>query len=347
MPNRKPDTRVFCLTSGLSGGISVLQLYGPESLAILKQVFFPLKQDFSKVSKPTNSKLFFGHIKDSNGIIIDEVIVRRLNSSELLCLRESYHICCHGGPATVNKLTTLFASIGVPAVTLNAFLKDLQTAKKIGRATSKLLNRFPDASTDLMGKVLLNALSHKPVLAGTEISVRRNHLLMKHLSVPPVIVLYGKANSGKSTLMNVLSAETRSIVAHLAGTTRDSIMKHVSIGGILMQLVDTAGIMHAKSELARLSIGQSIKCLKKADLILLVCDVSKKDTGNALLKTLTKRQKARTMIALNKTDLLSNPEKNHSYLPQASSSIIYISALKKTGITELKKLILLKLGLNP
>lgn len=321
-----------------------MQLYGPDSLAILKQVFFPIKQYLSKASQLPLSKMFFGHIKDTAGEIIDEAIVRRLNSAEMLCLPESFHICCHGGPATVNKLTSVFASIGVPTVALSVFLKDLQTGKKIDASTGKLLNRFPDASTDLMGKVLLNALSDKPIFAGTEINFRHNHMIIKHLSTPPVIVLYGKTNSGKSTLMNVMSSESRSIVARQAGTTRDSIIKHISVGGILMQLIDTAGIMNVKSKLTQLSIRQSMKYLKKADLILLICDVSQKDTSNDLLKTLTKRQKTKTIIVANKIDLLSCPEKGRQLLPNISLPIVYISALKEIGIAELKKLIFLKLS---
>ncbi|MBI5361220.1 MAG: GTP-binding protein [Planctomycetes bacterium] len=346
MPNRKPYNKVFCLTSGLSGGIAVLQLYGPKSLDILKQIFLPLKQDFTKISQLPISEIFFGHIRDTAGETIDEAIVRRLRPDEMLCLPESFHICCHGGPATVAKLTSVFAAICVPMMTLSIFLEDLRNAKNIDASTIRILNRFPDASTDLMGKVLLNALSHKPILAGTGISLRRNTLITKLLNVPPVIVLYGKTNSGKSTLMNVMSSEGRSIVASQAGTTRDSIIKHMSVGGILMQLIDTAGIMNAKSKLTRLSIRQSMKYLKKADLILLIYDVSKKDTGNDLLRNLTQRQKTKTILVANKIDLLSCPEKGGQFLPKISLPVIYISALKKTGITELKKLILLKLGVK-
>jgi len=83
-------------------------------------------------------------------------------------------------------------------------------------------------------------------------------------------VIAGRPNVGKSSLLNALVREERAIVTEVPGTTRDEIRETVNIGGILLQLVDTAGIRESDDPVERLGIERSWRALDQADLVLLV-----------------------------------------------------------------------------
>lgn len=88
-------------------------------------------------------------------------------------------------------------------------------------------------------------------------------------------VIVGKPNVGKSSLMNQLLRENRSIVTEIPGTTRDTIEEQVNIGGILINITDTAGIRNTDDIVEKIGVEKSITSLKKADLILFILDSSR------------------------------------------------------------------------
>lgn len=115
-------------------------------------------------------------------------------------------------------------------------------------------------------------------------------------------VICGKPNVGKSTLMNVLSGCSRSIVTSVAGTTRDVIEETVRVGEILLRLADTAGIHETADEVESIGINMAKERIETADLVLAVFDVSRPlDSEDMLLLTLSKEKRALAII--NKSDL--------------------------------------------
>jgi tRNA modification GTPase len=85
-------------------------------------------------------------------------------------------------------------------------------------------------------------------------------------------LIIGKPNAGKSSLLNMLTGRERAIVTDVAGTTRDTIEETVSLDGILLNLIDTAGIRNSSDVVERLGIDKSLSLVDKADLILYVVD---------------------------------------------------------------------------
>lgn len=159
------------------------------------------------------------------------------------------------------------------------------------------------------------------------------------------LAIVGRPNVGKSSLFNRLVERERAIVTATPGTTRDLVSETVAIGGIPIQLVDTAGIRQALDEAESIGIRKSMETLADADLVLVVLDASQAVTAEdtELLQQANTRP---TIVVGNKCDLassdpeLSNPGSGVRSQPAA----VRASALTGEGITELRSEILRNIG---
>jgi len=149
------------------------------------------------------------------------------------------------------------------------------------------------------------------------------------------IVLCGKPNVGKSSLLNALLKEQRAIVTDIAGTTRDVLEESAQIKGIPISLVDTAGILEPRDLIEKEAVARSQLYIKGADLVLLVLDHHQplEEQDNVLMRQL---KAARVLVVVNKMDLegridLSVPEK--IFGPR---HVIKVSALESRSIQELE-----------
>ena len=157
--------------------------------------------------------------------------------------------------------------------------------------------------------------------------------------------IIGKPNAGKSSLLNAILKEERAIVTDIAGTTRDTIEEFVTVNGIPLKLVDTAGIRQASDEVEKIGVEKSIKQAEEADLIIAIFDSSKELTEEDLeiLKLIENKQ---AIILLNKSDLNSIITEQDERLKNITKNILKISALNKTGIEELYEKISEMFNLN-
>ena len=146
--------------------------------------------------------------------------------------------------------------------------------------------------------------------------------------------IIGKPNAGKSSLLNAILKEDRAIVTDIAGTTRDTIEEFVTINGIPLKLIDTAGIREASDKVEKIGVEKSIKLAEEADLVIAIFDSSKELTEEDI-EILKLIENKKSIILLNKNDLNSVISENDEKLKKASKNILKISALNKTGIDEL------------
>ncbi len=146
--------------------------------------------------------------------------------------------------------------------------------------------------------------------------------------------IVGKPNAGKSSLLNAVLKEDRAIVTEIEGTTRDTIEEFVTINGIPLKLIDTAGIRKAKDEVEKIGISKSREIAEEADLIIAIFD-SSKDLTDEDMEILNLIKGKNVIILLNKIDLNSKIDENDSRLLDVSRDIIKVSALNNLGIDKL------------
>ena len=147
------------------------------------------------------------------------------------------------------------------------------------------------------------------------------------------VVICGKPNVGKSSLLNALLKQERSIVTPVAGTTRDTIEEIIDIKGIPIRIVDTAGIIEPRDLVEKKAVQRSKRCIDLADLVILMFDGSKRLAKED--ETLIKKLKKKSALAIiNKIDLKQKIEKDK--ILKRFKDVIDISAKKLKNINLLE-----------
>lgn len=170
-------------------------------------------------------------------------------------------------------------------------------------------------------------------LIGTLLDIqRRLEALLNNYTQGQIIlegadtVIAGRPNAGKSTLMNLLAGKEKSIVTHIAGTTRDIVEDTVHFGNVVLHLSDTAGIRESGDVIEAMGVSKALERLETAQLIYAVFD-SSEDLAEEDWKLIEKCKNKAAIAVVNKTDLA---HKAHLNFPDgAFSAVVHISA--KTG----------------
>ena len=145
-------------------------------------------------------------------------------------------------------------------------------------------------------------------------------------------LILGKPNVGKSSILNNLIDEEKAIVTDIAGTTRDIVEGEIRVNGVMLNIIDTAGIRNTDDIVEKIGVEKSISLIDKADLVIIVFNNNEKlskEDYDLLEKTKNKKR----IIVINKIDL----KRNINIEDLKDEKIIEISALKKKGIENLKK----------
>lgn len=154
------------------------------------------------------------------------------------------------------------------------------------------------------------------------------------------IAIVGQTNAGKSTLLNALLHDDRALVSNIHGTTRDTIEDTVTMGGMLLRFIDTAGLRQSSDTVEQMGIERTWQAIDKAAIVLWVIDVTSADTSMA--QDILSHCKDKTLIAiLNKTDLdddIAARSELKDLLPDGTP-ILSISAKQESDVDTLCQLI--------
>lgn len=161
------------------------------------------------------------------------------------------------------------------------------------------------------------------------------------------VVIAGRPNAGKSSLLNVLAGQERAIVSNIAGTTRDVLKEHIHIDGMPLHIIDTAGLREAPDEVERIGINRAWEEIENADRLLLMVDGQDTDSNDPHLilkdlyseEVLTQQlesllQQQRITVIRNKADLSGETITLDSSLPYP---LITLAAKQQQGIDILRE----------
>ncbi|MDO4897223.1 MAG: tRNA uridine-5-carboxymethylaminomethyl(34) synthesis GTPase MnmE [Moraxella sp.] len=193
------------------------------------------------------------------------------------------------------------------------------------------------------------------------------------------VVLAGKPNAGKSSLLNRLAGAERAIVTDIAGTTRDTLSETLTLDGLTVHLTDTAGLRDTSDKVEKIGIDRAKSAVKQADILLFVYDASSENKPFALAKELfadiideigVENFERKLVMVANKADLLGDvsretmtdfnsndnhdgenvphePNQNTSNVPRETISQIQVSCTTGYGLDELVRLLKDKVGFHP
>lgn len=203
---------------------------------------------------------------------------------------------------------------------------------------------FPEEEIDFLadGKILNLLEDVQASVTQVQQSARQGQLLREGLQV----VIAGKPNAGKSSLLNTLAGVERAIVTDIAGTTRDVLHEKISLNGLPMTLVDTAGLRETGDVVEKEGIRRAIREIEQADLLLLVYDLSQGDNPLMLAEQYFAEHldPKRLILIGNKCDLTDQTAKLTDF--QGFRQVL-VSAQSQLGIEALVEAITAHAGFHP
>lgn len=203
---------------------------------------------------------------------------------------------------------------------------------------------FPEEEIDFLadGKILALLEDIQQSVHAVQTSARQGQLLREGLQV----VIAGKPNAGKSSLLNALAGVERAIVTDIAGTTRDVLHEKISLNGLPITLTDTAGLRETGDIVEKEGIRRAIKEIEQADLLLLVYDLNQGDDPLKLAQEYFAEhiEPRRLMLIGNKCDLTGQLAEITDY--QGFRNIT-VSAKQEMGVQGLVDAITAHAGFHP
>ena len=372
------DTIAAISTPIGKGGIGIIRISGDEAWKIAERIFLP-KQPFTdfhshhlylgNVVDPESGSIIdevlISYMKAPHSYTKEDVVEINSHSGHFvlskileLILRQGARIAEPGEftyRAFMNGRIDLTQAEAILDLINAKSEKGLHLASKhlkgeFGRSVSSikeaLLNilahieagiDFPEDEPEVMPREEIIDVIEKKILK--EIEKLIGSYMSRRIWLEGVdTVIVGAVNVGKSSLLNILSQEQKAIVTPLPGTTRDIIETTIYINGIPLSIKDTAGFRKAKDQVEEIGLRLAQKKMEEAQLLLIVLDQSR-DIDEYDIQLLNRAPGGKSIIVINKVDLpkvmdcgkISNFLKSHPY--------VKISALKGTGIEELKNVI--------
>ncbi len=350
-----------------------MRLSGPQAEAIARQLFHPRRP----VKKWRSHRLYLGHILDSQGQVIDEVLLALMRAPHSYTREDVVEINCHSGYLVLRRILEEALARGARLArpgefTLRAFLSgrlDLTQAeavleviqartqaglrvaaahlqgglgRRVGELREALLGLlaqveaaldFPEEAQELEPEEIATALASPLHLLGQLCDTYKEGRLLKE---GLAVVIAGRPNVGKSSLLNRLLASDRAIVTEIPGTTRDIIEESLAIQGIPVRLTDTAGLREAAGDrVEELGMAKTRDRLEQADVVLYLVDGSQPLTPEDRRHFQELAGRA-GLAVINKTDLPQ--ELSDQELAEATPfPRVKISALTGQGLEELKQ----------
>ena len=370
------DTIAAISTPPGSGGIGIIRISGPESLAHLKVIFHPL----SKKCSFESHRLYYGRIVHPvEKKTLDEVLAVFMAAPKTYTREDVVEIHCHGNFLALQSILELLLELGVRLADPGEFTKlaylngriDLTRAEAVIDVLSARTRKGMEMALDQLGGALYKQVdtirsSLVQMRAVVEVAIDfpdedieivkysalsvqvRDEVLTPLLKLLRQsedgrifrdgisVVIVGLPNVGKSSLLNTLLQEERALVTAIPGTTRDTIEEYLDIKGVPVRIVDTAGIRQNADEVEQMGIERARKQIDQADLVLFLLDAARGIQVED--KQLFETVNHKPMILVSNKSDLAEKQLDVSGLSLSKGNIqsVQISAKQQQGIDELK-----------
>ncbi|HEY3929622.1 MAG TPA: tRNA uridine-5-carboxymethylaminomethyl(34) synthesis GTPase MnmE [Candidatus Koribacter sp.] len=363
------DTIVAIATPPGRGGIGVVRLAGPEARAVAQSMlkapeFNPQHAHFTELIDPESGdrldEVVVTYFAKPHSYTTDDIIELSCHGSPVLLAR-IVELCLARGlrladPGEFTMRAFLNGRIDLTQAEAVRDLIDSQTlyqakiaAQQLGGSVSRRIQPIKQELVNLIAVLeagidfaeddvsVLPAEQAIARIAGIRAplaKLQEGFAFGKVVHEGLTLAIVGRPNVGKSSLFNQLVERDRAIVTAIPGTTRDLVTETVSLGGIPVHLVDTAGIREAHDEAESIGIQKSREAMADADLVLVVIDAhqSSHDVDRQLISAASARS---AIVVENKIDLGRHTTTNGVEIP-----VVHTSATTGEGIAELREQIL-------
>ncbi|MBR0278754.1 MAG: tRNA uridine-5-carboxymethylaminomethyl(34) synthesis GTPase MnmE [Synergistaceae bacterium] len=359
------DTIAAISTALGEGAISIVRISGPDAVSISRRIL--ARKDF-----PEHAKMYLTSLI-ADGETVDRVLCVHFMKPKSYTGEDVIEIHTHGGILAAQTCLALAVSNGARVAepgefTRRAFVNghiDLAqaegvlslissrsneamkaAARTLTGELSRAVMRIHDEILSLQGRIEIELdFPEGETLTGLDVSGEIGRIisgleeLIPRCSAGMIlshgvrVVISGRPNAGKSSLLNALVSKKRAIVTEIPGTTRDIIEESIIIGGVPVRLYDTAGLRESDDVIEAEGVRLAVEAMNESDICVYVVDgsrdLSAEDSEN--IRGLEGRQ---TIIAVNKSDLESKAGDVDSLCPK-----INVSAKNGEGIEALKSAI--------
>ncbi len=371
------DTITAIATPFGTAGVGIIRVSGPKAFEIGRRIFHPAQTNcswdtrhlyhgdiISADGKIILDEALVSYMKQPHSFTGEDVLEINCHSNPLIMqviLTELVALGCRlASPGEFSKraffnnridlsqaeaLASMIAAKSAKACAMGLAQLKGTLVKEIDNLRNLLIDALAmiEASIDFTDNITAEDILQLPPQIDS--AIERLQSLLASYSVAKIytegisVVITGKPNVGKSSLLNALTGKRKAIVTDIPGTTRDLITDMISIRGIPVNLVDTAGIRKPKNTIEEEGIKLVWENLAGADVIIILLDGSKPITSEDK-EILQKNKSGNILIAINKTDLPQAWEaRTIAGLLHREVKILSISAKFGTGLEELKNMI--------
>lgn len=366
------DTIAAISTGGANSGINIIRISGPKSLNIINNIFTNAKKlahqkiVYGKIIGTNNKNIIdevlVSYFKAPNSFTGEDVCEVNCHGGKQVTTEILQEILANGArladPGEFSKIAFLNGKMDLSKAEgiidlINAKTK-VQSKIAVNQIEGRLYKNIKEQRNiliEMLANIEVNIdypeydyeeLECGNILAVIEkVKKNINRLIDtynsgKYLRSGINVAILGGPNSGKSTLLNLLSNSEKAIVTDIEGTTRDIVEETIVLDNMVLNLADTAGIRETEDVVEKIGIERSINIIEKVDIIIYVVDYSKGLTtkDKETLELIDSKQKP-IIICLNKKDI-SRENKNYEDIKEIKKSYILTSFLFNEGIEELK-----------
>jgi tRNA modification GTPase len=374
------DTICAIATSQGVGAIAIIRVSGDDSISIVNKIF--KGKDLTKVESHTINyghiidkdeiidEVLVSVMKSPRTFTVEDVVeinthggIAPTNRVLELLLENG---CRLAEPGEFTKRAFLNGRIDLLEAEAVMDMIDAKTetqrkmaANQIDGKTSSLINELRDDMVQIISNINVNIdypeYDDVDIITNDVLIPKINKLkdkikkILKESENGKIIKegiktsIIGRPNVGKSSLLNALLQEDKAIVTNIAGTTRDIVEGQISINGILLNMIDTAGIRETEDIIEAIGVEKSLKIMEDSDLILFMLNNNEELTED-IKELLEKVKDKKYIVLINKIDL--DNKLNREDLIIDKDRVIELSIINNKGIEELKEKIVELFNLN-